>query len=84
MAIGAVSYHDMKMKKIVSCEKDKEVVKRLEKTRREAFPDLEKEKRLRDEQEKKEKKYAIYHFYVTTFIFFLFYLILTKNFILFL
>ena len=58
MEIGAVGYHDRKLVHRVSVEKDKEMVKRLEKTKEERVVDLPKERRRRDEEERRRKKNA--------------------------
>lgn len=44
MKEGAVSFHSATHRRLKLVEKDRELVKRLEKTRREAFPDLHRER----------------------------------------
>jgi len=44
MQAGAVGFHDAKLRRLRRADKDKAVVKKLEKTRREAHPDLQQEK----------------------------------------
>lgn len=44
MKTGAVGFHNSKNRRLRRVDKDKEIVKRLEKTRREAHPDLHAEK----------------------------------------
>ena len=45
MQVGAVSYHSTKEVQRMSIDKDKEIVKKIMKTKTESFPDLEKEYR---------------------------------------
>ena len=56
MDVGAVSYHDRKAVIRVVVEKDKDTVKRLEKTQTEAFPDLAKELAARNRKDIQDKK----------------------------
>ena len=54
---GQVSYHNEKLiRKYVVLEKDKEVLRRVEKTRVEKYPDLAMERKMRDDEEKGKLK----------------------------
>jgi hypothetical protein len=54
---GQVGFHSDKMvRKYVVLEKDRETLRRLEKTREERYPDLAAERRTRDEEEKRALK----------------------------
>ena len=44
MQAGAVGFHDSKLRRLRRIDKDKSIVKKLEKTRREAHPDLQQER----------------------------------------
>ena len=44
MQAGAVGFHDSKLRRLRRVDKDKSIVKKLEKTRREAHPDLQQER----------------------------------------
>ncbi len=57
MDVGTVTFFDQKMvRKVKNVERDRDIVKRIEKTRREEFPDLEKMKADRDLEEKNRRK----------------------------
>lgn len=57
MATGQVSFHSDKLvKKYSVLEKDKDTLKRLEKTRIERFPDFEAERKARDDEERAKNK----------------------------
>ena len=56
MQVGAVSFHDGKLRKRVKVTKNKEIVKRIEKTREEREVDLAAEKAQRDANEMKNLK----------------------------
>ena len=59
MAIGQVSFHNEKLvRKYIVAEKDKDTLKRLEKTLVERYPDLAAERKQRDEEERAKLKSA--------------------------
>lgn len=57
MDTGSVTFHDQKLvRKVKHVERDREIVKRIEKTRTESNPDLEKMRADRDLEEKNRRK----------------------------
>ncbi|XP_030054530.1 coiled-coil domain-containing protein 25 [Microcaecilia unicolor] len=60
MDVGQIGFHRQKEVKMVTVEKKvNEIVKRLEKTKDQRFPDLAAEKEARDREERNEKKAQI-------------------------
>jgi hypothetical protein len=55
MQTGAVGFHNPKLRRLRRCDKDRDIVKRVEKTKAEKFPDLQGERGVHD----KERKQAI-------------------------
>jgi len=55
MDVGAVGFHNEKMRFYMEIEKDKDIVKRIAKTKEERNPNLQEEKEKRIQGDKKEK-----------------------------
>jgi len=59
MAVGQVSFHNDKLvRKYTVLEKDKETLRRLERSREESFPDFATERKRRDDAERARLKVA--------------------------
>ena len=57
MDIGTVTFHDLKVvKKVKHVERDRDIVKRIEKTKSERYPDLQKMREDRDLEEKNRRR----------------------------
>jgi hypothetical protein len=57
MDIGTVSFHDQKaVIKIKNVERDRDIVKNIEKSKTEAYPDLEQMRKDRDLEEKNRRR----------------------------
>ena len=57
METGSVSFHDQKLVyKVKHVERDREIVKNIERSRIESFPDFEKQKSDRDLEEKNRRR----------------------------
>ena len=48
MDVGTIGFHDEKLRLLITVEKDKEEIKRVSKTKTEAFPDLAADREERD------------------------------------
>jgi hypothetical protein len=59
MQTGAVSYHDSKKVVKLNCEKNKDIIRQVMKTKSEAFPDFEKDYREYMKEVEREKNSKI-------------------------
>lgn len=57
LQVGQVAFHrDKDVRKVKVAKRSNEIINRLQKTKREAFPDLRQERENRDKSEREDKK----------------------------